>query len=120
MVSLLSIGGTAMPPPYKYDIAREDIDSESSGRSETGVMFRDRIRQGVYKLSLGWKVYTPQLEDIISAISAENFSVTFFDGTSAGNKTRTMYAGTPNVTMILNAPTMAEVLWDITMNLIEV
>lgn len=50
MQTLIKFGSFTPISPRSYAVQRSDLDSEDSGRSETGVMFRNRIRAGVYKI----------------------------------------------------------------------
>ena len=72
-------------------ISYSDIDSNNSGRSESGVMFRDRIRSNVAKIELSWEMLTPtELEEIIQVISQSSFEVEYYFGDSIETE---MYAG---------------------------
>lgn len=92
-MSLIKINSIEMPPPTAggYTVTLQDLDSENTTRSETGILNRDRIRAGVYKIACKWFVNTKDLEKIMSAIKDEQFNVTFYFG---GNYiTAKMYAG---------------------------
>lgn len=119
MQTLIKFGSIEPIAPRTYAVQRSDLDSEDSGRSETGIMFRNRIRAGVYKIQATWRVDRSELAKIINAIAPDSFSVTFFDPTTASTKTCTMYAGDRSATMVLNADTAAETLWDLSVNFIE-
>lgn len=119
MQTLIKFGSFTPISPRSYGVQRSDLDSEDSGRSETGMMFRNRIRAGVYKIQVTWRVNRSQLSAIANAISPDSFSATFFDPTTASTKTCTMYAGDRSATMVLNADTAAETLWDLSVNFIE-
>ena len=71
------------------------------------------------KIQITWRVNRSQLSAIANAISPDSFSATFFDPTTASTKTCTMYAGDRSATMVLNADTAAETLWDLSVNFIE-
>ena len=92
---LLKIGGVDMPTPSTYKIGRFDLDSTDTRRTEDGVLHRDRVRGGVYKITVGWDALSPtQLKTVTSALAPEAFTVVFFDATTyTENKTVTMYAG---------------------------
>jgi len=94
-MALLKIGGTDIPTPATYKIGLADLDSPNTKRTEDGVMHRDRIRAGAYKITVGWEALTPaQLQTITAAIAPEEFTVVFFDATTyTENKTVTMYSG---------------------------
>lgn len=108
-----------MPPPKTYNVSLQDLDSEDSGRSETGKMYRNRIRAGVYKIQATWRVNRTDLKMIVDAISEASFSVRFFDPNTASTKTCTMYAGDRSSAMVLNNDTASDTLWDFSVNFIE-
>lgn len=119
MQTLIKFGSFTPLSPRTYAVQCSDLDSDDSGRSETGIMFRNRIRAGVYKIQATWRANRSQLSAITNAISNDSFSVTFFDPTTASTKTCTMYAGDRSATMVLNADAAAETLWDLSVNFIE-
>lgn len=114
-MDLLKINGVAMPTPVTYNVTQNDIDSSNTGRSETGVMNRDRVRAGVYKIELAWKnISTTELEKITNAIKDASFSVTFFYGAT---KTAKMYAGDRTVNLVSLGTDTAT--WDMSFSLVE-
>lgn len=119
MQTIIRFGNITPEAPVSFSVHRSDIDSNDTGRSETGVLYRNRIRAGVYKLQVAWRVNKQQLAVITSAISADSFSVTFFDPTSSLEKTCTMYAGDRSAALVLNGDSAADTLWDLTVNFIE-
>lgn len=119
MQNLIYIGGVLMPSPKSYAVSLQDLDSDDSGRSETGKMYRNRIRAGVYKIQATWRVDRDELKKIVDAVAAASFPVKFFDPNTASTKTCTMYAGDRSSTMVLNCDTAAETLWDFSVNFIE-
>ena len=119
MQNLIYIGGTLMPPPKTYNVSLQDLDSEDSGRSETGKLYRNRVRADVYKIQATWRVNCTDLKKIVDAISGASFSVRFFDPNTARIKTCTMYAGDRSSAMVLNSDTAAETKWDFSVNFIE-
>lgn len=81
---------------------------------------RDRIRAGVYKISVTWLVEHQQLKVITDAIAPEKFSVTFFDPTTNTNKTCEMYCGDRNGDLkFYNNKNPSKSLWEISTSLIE-
>ena len=69
-MAMLKIGDTDMPEPAKYNVTLQDIDSENTRRTESGVLTRDRVRGGVYKIQVTWNVNDSDLKKITSAIAA--------------------------------------------------
>lgn len=121
-MALITIGSTAMPNPYAYNVTRSDLDSENTTRSESGVMLRDRVRAGVYKIEASWKVKRADYKKVVDAVALETFSVTFFDPNSATTKTATMYAGdrVGSLVAYLDETKPSDSVWDLTLSLIEV
>ena len=112
---LIYIGGIEMPPPVSYKVTLSDLDAPNSGRSESGVMNRDRVRADVGKIELSWKnLTTTQLKTIVQAVSPEEFEVRYFFGTE---HTAIMYAGDRSID--LKVPDEPESYWDMSVNLIE-
>lgn len=119
-MALISIGGVELPGLYKYEVGKADIDSENTKRTETGLLVRDRVRAGVYKIEAGFRVTTTQLKTITDAISPASFSVTFFDPTSSANVTKTMYAGDKKAELVhYNNSVPNNSLWELSVSLVE-
>lgn len=53
-MEILNIDGTALPAPSAYKVQLSDLDSSGTGRTEDGVLVRERVRGGVAKISVGW------------------------------------------------------------------
>ena len=77
--SIIKIDGVEMPVPSKFAPVYKDYDSKSSGRSESMVMARDIVREDVRAITFTWRVQTPDLRRIISAIKPDEVQVEFFD-----------------------------------------
>ncbi len=120
-MAIIKIGSTDMPAPTKYTVTLQDIDSENTRRTETGLLQRDRVRAGVYKIQVSWKVTKVQLKQITDALSPAKFSVIFFDPTSSSNKTADMYCGdrTGNLILLKDPNNPNESLWELSTSLIE-
>lgn len=119
MQDLIWVGEKLMPAPRTYRVDLQDIDSSDSGRSETGVMYRNRVRAGVYKILATWRVKQPNLNILIDTIKPAAFKVTFFDPNTASTQTCIMYAGDRSSTMIKNDDESEETWWDFSVNFIE-
>lgn len=116
-MSMLIVDGRDLPSPASMGIPKYDIDSANAGRDETGVMHRDRVRSGIYKLELEWTgLSSSELQAIDSAISKDSLKVTF--PTPKGMLTKTMYAGDRNISMVMMRDD-GEAYWDMSVNLIE-
>lgn len=99
-MTLIKVNGVALPTPSDdgYSISRSDLDGSSTGRGEDGIMFRDRVREGVYKIELKWHLTMTQLKSVVTAIKPDSFTVEFYDMTTCAYVTRKMYAGDRSAT----------------------
>ena len=50
-MDILVIDGVALPTPNEYKVQLNDLDSSDTGRTEDGVMMRNRVREGIAKIS---------------------------------------------------------------------
>ena len=78
----LKIDTVEMPAPTGISIQQNDLDSENTTRSVgTGIMHRERIRQGVYQCNYSWKQLTDEeLATIVAAIAPESVDIDFWFG----------------------------------------
>lgn len=118
-MSMISIDGVDLPAPSKFKIQRSDLDSSDTYRNELGVLQRDRIRQGIYKIELEFNGKTSsEIHTIESAIEPAKLKVTFPSPT--GTTTKTMYVGDRNgPEMVKNDEDYNKIRWNISFNLIE-
>lgn len=120
---MITVGITALPNPKEggYKVSLSDLDGEGAGRSGTGVLVRDRIRAGVYKIEVTWIVTKAQLKTITDAIATASFSVTFFDPTTNSDPTKTMYTGDRSASLIsyVSEASPANSTWELSLSLIE-
>lgn len=117
-MAMINIDGVDLPAPSSFKIPRSDLDSSDTGRNELGVLQRDRIRQGIFKVELEFKgILSSELHLIDSAIEPASLQVTF--PTPTGSNTRTMYAGDRNIEMVKFDKDYNKIRWDISFNLVE-
>lgn len=117
-MAMISIDGVDLPSPSVFKIPESDLDSSDTGRNELGVLQRDRIRQGVYKIELEWKgITSSQLATIKSTVQPASLQVTF--PTEIGMQTKTMYAGDRNIEMVKYNKNHDLIRWNISFNLVE-
>ena len=117
-MAMITIDGVDLPSPSVFKIPRSDLDSSDTGRNELGVLQRDRIRQGIYKIELEWKgINSSELHLIESAIEPAELNVTF--PTPTGMQIKKMYAGDRNVEMVSYNDDYNKIIWNISFNLIE-
>lgn len=115
-MELVRFGRYTPPTPTEYSLDIQDIDSEDTGRGETGYMTRERVREGIYKLSLTFtNITSDDVLNIKEAISPEKVEVTLFDGSEA---TVPMYAGNRSL-KLKSVDDEANCFWDMSFNLTE-
>lgn len=86
------VDGLTMPSPKTVQITEIDLDAASTGRPESGVLHRERVRHDVMQLSMTFdRLTAEQARTIRNAVAPTQVAVTFwlFDEL----ETRTMYAG---------------------------
>ena len=115
----ISIGNVQLPTPTSYRVQMADLDTENTTRDEAGVLHRERIRQGVYKLYVTWRLRSSALADLISLIAPSSFTVTFFDTNTMSYQTRIMYAGDRESEVVIGSETAGGVLVDFNVDFIE-
>lgn len=116
-MALITIGTTPLPDPAEYSVTLQDIDSENTRRTESGILTRDRVRAGVYKIQATWKVNKTDLKTITDAVKPAQFAVTFFDPTTSSNPTKDMYVGDRTARLIHLES--GQSFWELTLSLIE-
>lgn len=118
MKLVLVIDGFDMPSPTVYRVSHMDLDSNDTYRNELGVTQRDRIRQGVRKIELGWTSLNAEDTALtLSSVKKAKFIVTFLDP-ELGEITRTMYVGDRSP-IELKVDINGEQRWNVKYNLIE-
>ena len=115
-MQLVKLGSYVPPSPTKYSLEVSDIDSEDTGRGETGYMARERVRAGIYKLSLTFtNITSDEVLAIKKAIAPEEISVELFDGELIQAQ---MYSG--NRTLDLKSvDEQSNCFWDMSFSLTE-
>ena len=115
-MNLIKFGSYSPPSPTKYSLTLQDIDSEDTGRGESGYMVRERIREGIYKLSLTFtNISSDDVVSIKSSISNSSVNVTLFDG---GEVTAKMYVGDRQLEL-KSIDDDANCFWDMSFSLTE-
>ena len=114
-MDILTIDGVALPAPNEYKVQLSDLDSSDTGRTEDGVMIRNRVRDGVAKISVSWAALsTAECARVLSAVAPESFNVAYFFGKV---RTAKMYAG--DRVADLRAAREGQGVWEVEVNLIE-
>lgn len=93
MAAFIIIDGVELPTPDSCKLTEYDLDSAQSGRPESGVMFRERVRAKLISLDdISWSALTPEQAVLVrTALLPLTVSVTV--RAPWGETTRTMYAG---------------------------
>ena len=114
-MDILKIGGVALPAPHEYKVSLSDLDSADTGRTESGVLVRARVRGGVAKIEARWQALsTADCAAILNATAPEQFTVEYFFGRT---RTAQMYAGTR--TANLRAAREGRAVWEVSLDLVE-
>ena len=114
-MQLIVIDGTPLPTPSEYKVQLSDLDSSGTGRTEDGVLIRERVRGGVAKISLRWDALsTADCAKVLNATAPDSMQVQYFFGEM---RTAQMYAG--DRTADLKAAREGQAVWDVAVNLIE-
>ena len=118
-MEIITIDGVVLPAPTSLSVSMSDLDSPDTTRNEQGVLQRDRVREGVYKVELEFNVKKGnEIQLIESAIKNAKLSVTFPDTT--GRITKEMYVGDRSKNVVLyNGGVSDEIRWDLRFNLVE-
>jgi len=121
-MAILTIDDVAMPKPKKYSIQKADADSKSTSRSETYVLHRNVVKQGIYRIDVTYSATWSELKTITDAIAPSSFVCKFLDATLGVLQTsRTMYAGNRSCIMVqlLDEADYEESQWELTVALID-
>ena len=118
---MLKINGTELPRPTNYEVGLADLDSDEATRNELGILSRNRIRQGVTKISTTFQVRGSQTASILALVEPAKVSVTYFDPRASVERTINAYVGDRSCNLMVYLPEMDidEMLWEISFNLTE-
>ena len=90
-----SVGGKSIPPPSRggFQWEKEDLSDSSAGRTEDGLMHKNRIGSKI-ALSLSWQnVKTDVASKVLKAFSSEYVEVNYLDPEEGKYITKTFYVG---------------------------
>ena len=116
-MDILVIDGVALPTPNEYKVQLSDLDSSGIGRTEDGILVRERVRggRGENQRQLG-----PHWSTADCAQGAERpppRTVCRWPTFLAGRAPAKMYAG--DRTADLKAAREGRAVWEVAVNLIE-
>lgn len=87
------VDGTSMPCPSTWTFGVMDISAAESGRTDDGLMHKNRIGQK-RKISVGYNGATDDVvHTVLSAINPEYISVSYYDPLIGSNTTKSFYVG---------------------------
>lgn len=82
-----------LPDPSKLDFGIQDVDASTSGRNQSGDMFRDRVAVK-RKVSCSWQnIKQDKAQQILNAITDQFFTLTCFDPLKGSTQSFTVYVG---------------------------
>lgn len=118
---LISVSGTYLPAPTKYDVQYSDLDSSDTTRNELGELIRNRIRAGVVKILLEFTVDGARAASIMKLVEPDRVTVSYMDPYTMAKRSATMYVGDRACSMkrFLGEDSAQNVLWQVSFNLIE-
>lgn len=96
------VNGVVMPTPDSCPITEYDLDSGDTGRPESGVLHRERVRSNVGNYDMAFtKLSVEEAETIREAIAPASIEVqVWFLGRYV---TRTMYAGDRSFELVITS-----------------
>lgn len=115
-MAIVKFGNFTPASPDKYEVELSDMDGENAGRSETGFMNRDRVRAGIFKLSLGWSnLNMEEVTTLLDAVSPESVPTSFFFGQTIDIEA---YAGNRKISL-KHKEADGSAYWDVSFNMTE-
>lgn len=118
---MIKINGKQLPNPTKYRVSIADLDSSDSARNEAGVLVRNRIRDGVTKIELGFTLRGSDVSRVLEAVQPAQVTVEYYDPRVFEYRTIQAYVGdrSNDIKMCLENTSVEDILWDVSFNLIE-
>lgn len=99
----IKIDGVELPAPVSIDYNYEDLDVESDRDTRNGILSRNVLRSNMLKISITYGIEDAEtISNVIQAITPNTFNVEVFDVSTNSRKTKTMYAGSKSMQMIMN------------------
>ncbi len=87
------VNGSDCPTPSKFDYSLQDLSAANSGRTQDGLMHKNKVAQKV-KIKLQWNgVGSDAVAQILQMFDEEYFNVTYHDSKSNSTVTKTFYRG---------------------------
>ena len=120
-MALITIVGVAMPMRNTYSIPMEDLEAGDTARSESGVLVRHRVRQGICKLDLAWRLGGADAATLLSAIVPSKVTVAYYDPRTGTTSEADMYVESRSCSMVryTESESPEDILWDISFSLVQ-
>lgn len=97
----IKIDGVYIPPPTELSISLEDIDMKSGRNIKDAVMYRNRLRSDIKKISLTYTIDdTDSISKLLRMIEPESFNVELFDLKNNKRMVKSCYAGSKSYKLI--------------------
>ena len=115
---------TFLPEPIELKVEVSDLDSEESGRNQSGYMFRDRIRGGAtsprkVEVKFG-SLSSAEASALLQAIGTVTGTLQYPDPYTGALRTGTFYCGNRSVPVLDRDASNGNVRWkELTVNFIE-
>lgn len=120
-MALITIDGVELPTPNQYNIPMQDMTSSDSSYSESGFQIRNRVRQGICRLELAWRVGGNDAATLLTAIKPDKVKVKYFDPRTGTQSEADMFVEDRSCSLISykgdDNPDAS--LWEIAFNLME-
>lgn len=88
--------------PASFSVSFSDIDGGSTTRSESGVMQRDRIREGVRKVSCKWNALKqPDAQALLALLRPDQIQIEYPDPETAVRAVKSVFVGDRSNDMVL-------------------
>lgn len=92
-MALIHVNGVAISDPSELSVDLMDVSASDSGRTEDGIMHKNRI-SSKRKLTMKWPAVEKDVaSSIIQPFLPEYVSITYYDPYAGATQTRTFYTG---------------------------
>ena len=115
---------TDLPEPVELSVEVSDLDSDGTGRNQSGYMFRDRVRGGAtsprkIQVKFG-ALSSAQTSTLLQAIGTTTGTLVYPDPYTGAMRSSTFYCGNRTAPVLDRNPADGAVRWkNITVNFIE-
>lgn len=97
----IKINGIEIPPPVDISTELSDEDVDSGRNIKDGVMYRNRVRDDVHKISLTYDMDNPSdISKLLQLVNPKEFLVEIFDLKTMKRVSKEFYAGNKSYSYI--------------------